>query len=148
MPEKLQEVMEEIPRILEDLGQPIMITPFSQYIVTQAVLNVQLGRWEQCVDPMIEHAAGHYGVEDAGLPNMDQNLKDKLLSLPQAKKIREKGDGSIVDYINSEPSLEELKRNMGMSPDTSDEDFMMTYFLGGPMGNITPGGPDTYKKYL
>jgi len=148
IPEKLQEVLEEIPRILDEMGNPIMITPFSQYIVTQAVLNVQLGRWEQCVDSMIEHAAGLFGVEDAGLPDMDQNLKDKLLSLPNAPKIKERGD-HIIEYINSEPPLEELKINMGMSPDASDEDFVLTYFLmGEAMKGITPGGPDSYKKYL
>jgi len=147
--DKLQDVLEEIPLILEDLGHPIMITPHSQTIVTQAVLNVQLGRWEQCIDAMIEFAAGQYGVEDAGLPDMDQNLKDKLLSLPPAKKIREKGDGSIVEYINSEPSPEEVKRNIGLPPDASDEEFFMRFVLEGEaMKNIIPGGPDSYKKYL
>ena len=148
MPEKLEEVLEEIPRILEDLGHPIMITPFSQYIVTQAVLNVQLGRWEQVVDNMVEHAAGIFGVEDAGLMDMDQNLKDKLLSLPQAKKIKEKADRQ-VEYMNSEPSVEELKREFGM-PDASDEEFLLAFWLygGHDLKNVTPGGPDSYKKYL
>ncbi|MCK9233510.1 MAG: hypothetical protein M0P04_12090 [Syntrophales bacterium] len=148
IPEKLQEVLDEIPRILEELGHPIMITPFSQYIVTQAVLNVQLGRWEQCIDSMVEHAAGLFGIEDAGLPDMDPNLKDKLLSLPQAKKIKERAD-HIIEHLNSEPSAEELKKNLGLPPDASDEDFVLTYILmGEAMKNITPGGPDSYKKYL
>ena len=125
-----------------------MITPFSQYIVTQAVLNVQLGRWEQCIDSMVEHAAGLFGIEDAGLPDMDPNLKDKLLSLPQAKKIKERAD-HIIEHLNSEPSAEELKKNLGLPPDASDEDFVLTYILmGEAMKNITPGGPDSYKKYL
>ncbi len=148
IPEKLQEVLDEIPRILEELGHPIMITPFSQYIVTQAVLNVQLGRWEQCIDSMVEHAAGLFGVEDAGLNDMDQNLKDKLLSLPQAKKIKERAD-HIVEHLNSEPPVEELKKKLGLPPDASDEDFVLTYILmGEAMKGITPGGPDSYKKYL
>jgi len=147
IPEKLQEVLEEIPRILKEMGDPIMITPHSQYIVTQAVLNVQLGRWEQCTDSVVQYAAGHFGVEDTGLNYMDQNLKDKLLSLPQAKKIREKGDGSIVEYINSEPSPEEVKRSIGLPPDASDEEFFMRYLLLDQV-KFTPGGPDSYRKYL
>jgi len=148
IPEKLQEVLDEIPRILEELGHPIMITPFSQYIVTQAVLNVQLGRWEQCIDSMIEHAAGLFGVEDAGLPDMDQNLKDKLLSLPQAKKIKERAE-HLVEHLHSEPPPEELKKKLGLPPDASDEEFVLTYILmGEAMKGITPGGPDSYKKYL
>jgi oxaloacetate decarboxylase alpha subunit len=148
IPEKLQEVLEEIPRILKEMGDPVMITPFSQYIVTQAVLNVQLGRWEQCIDAMVEHAAGLFGIEDSGIADMDQNLKDKLFSLPQAKKIKEKA-AHIVEYVNSEPSVEEIKRNLGLSPDASDEDYVLHLILmGEAMKDVTPGGPDVYKKYL
>ena len=148
IPEKLQEVLEEIPYILEDLGYPIMITPFSQYIVTQAVLNVQLGRWEQCLDSIVEFAAGCNGIEDPGVPYMNQNLRDKLLSLPQAKKIQEKAE-HIVEYMNSEPSVEECKRRYGM-PNASDEEFVLAVFLlgGEDLKQVTPGGPDVYKKYL
>lgn len=149
IPEKLQEVLEEIPRILEDMGYPIMITPFSQFIVAQAVLNVQLGRWEQCLDSMIKFAAGIYGIEEAGVPYMNQNLKDKLLSLPGAKAIKEKAD-HIVEYMNSEPSEEECKRRFGMLPDASDEDFILRVFLHGDqeLKLVTPGGPETYRKFL
>jgi len=147
--EKLQEVLEEIPRILEDLGHPVMITPFSQYIAAQAVLNVQVGRWEQCLDTMVEFAAGLYGIEEPGVPYMNQNLKDKLLSLPQAKKIKEKAD-NLMEYMNSEPSIEECKRRFGLSPNDSDEDLALTILCKTNewKKQITPGGPDTYKKYL
>ncbi len=147
--EKLQEVLEEIPRILEDLGHPVMITPFSQYIAAQAVLNVQVGRWEQCLDTMVEFAAGLYGIEEPGVPYMDQNLKDKLLSLPQAKKIKEKA-ANIIEYMNSEPSVEECKRRFGLSPNDSDEDLVLKILCKGDeeMKQITPGGPEFYKKYL
>ena len=149
IPEKLHEVLAEVPRILEDLGYPVMITPFSQYIVAQAVLNVQLGRWEQCLDTMVEFASGIFGVEEAGVPYMDQNLRDKLLSLPAAKKIKEKAD-NLIEYINSEPSIEECKRRFGLSPNASDEDLVMAVLLKGgeEMKHITPGGPEAYKKYL
>jgi hypothetical protein len=97
---------------------------------------------------MVEHAAGLFGVEDPGLADMDQNLKDKLLNLPQAKKIKERAD-HIIEHMNSEPSVEELKKNLGLQPGASDEDFVLTYILmGEAMKNITPGGPDAYKKYL
>ncbi|MEM1140744.1 MAG: hypothetical protein AAGB03_02745 [Pseudomonadota bacterium] len=149
IPEKLPEVLEEIPRILEDLGHPIMITPFSQFIVTQAVLNIQLGRWEECLDSCIEFAAGIYGVEDAGVNNMDQNIKDKLLSLPAAKGIVKRAEG-LIDYLNSEPSEAEVKKQYGLSPDDTRENFVLKFLLNGfeELNKCTPGGPDTYKKYL
>jgi len=149
IPEKLQDVLEEIPQILEDLGHPIMITPTSQFVVSQAVLNVQLGRWEQCLDNMVEFAAGLYGIEEAGVPYMNQNLKDKLLSLPQAKKIQERADG-LIDYINTDPSEDECMRRFGLSPGDSLEEFTLRCHLNGDdeLKKCTPGGPDAYKKYL
>lgn len=149
IPEKMEEVLEEIPRMLEELGHPPMITPHSQFIVTQAVLNVQLGRWEHCIDAIVELAAGLFGYEEAGVPYMDQNLRDKLLSLPQAKKIKERA-ANYVEYINSEPSVEECKKRFGLSPNASDEDLALAAILktNDWEKDITPGGPDSYKKYL
>jgi oxaloacetate decarboxylase alpha subunit len=147
--DKLQDVLEEIPLILKEMGHPIMITPFSQFIATQAVLNIQLGRWEQCLDSMVEFAAGIYGTEESGVAYMDQNLKDKLLSLPQAKKIQEKA-ANFIDYINSEPTEEECYKRFGMLPSDGLENFVLNYYLHGleALKNVTPGGPESYKKYL
>ena len=149
IPEKLPEVLEEIPRVLEDLGNPIMITPFSQFIVTQCVLNIQVGRWEECLDSCIEFAAGVFGYEEAGVAYMNQNVKDKLLSLPQAKPIIEKG-ARIREHISSEPPEAEVKAAVGLPPDASREHYVLRYVLRGdePLENCTPGGPEAYKKYL
>jgi oxaloacetate decarboxylase alpha subunit len=149
IPEKLQEVLDEVPQVLEDLGHPIMITPFSQFIVTQAVLNVQLGRWEQCLDSCVEFTAGIYGQVESGVAYMDQNIKDKLLTQPSAKAIMKKAEG-LLDYINSEPSEAECKKKIGLSPDASREKFVMMYNFRGDeeLKKCTPGGPEFYKKYL
>jgi len=149
IPEKLQDVLEEIPRILEELGHPVMITPFSQFIVTQAVLNVQVGRWEQCLDTMVEFAAGIYGIEETGVVYMNQNLKDKLLSLPQAKAIKEKA-AHLIEYMNSEPSEADCYKRLGLSPKDGLETFTMLWALQSKelLKGIPPGGPENYKKYL
>lgn len=149
IPEALPEVLKEIPLILEDLGHPVMITPFSQFIVTQAVMNTQVGRWEQCIDPCIELAAGVYGYEEAGVAYMNPEIKDKLLSQPQAKAIIEKG-AKIKEYIASEPSAAEVKAAVGLPADATREEFVLRYLLrtDDELNNCTPGGPDAYKKYL
>ena len=41
--DKLDEVLQEIPRVREDLGYPPLVTPTSQIVGTQAVLNVIMG---------------------------------------------------------------------------------------------------------
>ncbi|OPY85412.1 MAG: 2-oxoglutarate carboxylase large subunit [Smithella sp. PtaU1.Bin162] len=147
--DKLQDVLEEIPLILKELGYPIMITPFSQFIVTQAVLNVQLGRWVQCIDALVEFAAGIYGIEESGVNHMDQNLKDKLLSLPPAKRIQKIAD-NLVANINSEPSEAECKKRFGLPPDADLETWALRVVMKGDedLKNVTPGGPESYRKYL
>ncbi len=99
-----------------------MITPHSQFIVTQATMNVAMGRWEQCIDGMIEYAMGIYGVEDTGLANMDQNLKDKLLSDHRAKALEEKW----TNYLERRETetIEDIKVQCGME-NASDEDLFM-----------------------
>jgi pyruvate/oxaloacetate carboxyltransferase len=99
-----------------------MITPHSQFIVTQATMNVAMGRWEQFIDGMIGYAMGIYGVEDTGLANMDQNLKDKLLSDPRSKAIDEKW----TNYLERRETetIEEVKVEYGME-NASDEDLYM-----------------------
>ena len=88
---KLDEVLEEVVRIIEDLGYPIMITPMSQFIVSQAAVNVATGeRYKEVLDCMIETALGVWGWEDAAVPWMDLNVKDRFLSHPNAKSLAEK----------------------------------------------------------
>ena len=41
--DKFYEVLEEIPLVREDLGEPPLVTPSSQIVGTQAVLNVLTG---------------------------------------------------------------------------------------------------------
>ena len=84
--DKLHEVLEDTAQIIVDLGHPIMITPHSQFIVSQAAINVATGeRYGELLDYMIEFALGVWGYEESGVPYMDKNLKDRLLSHPNAK---------------------------------------------------------------
>ncbi len=147
--EALPEVLEEIPRVLEDLGYPVMITPFSQFIVTQSVMNTQVGRWEQVIDPCIELAAGVYGYEEAGVAYMKPDIKDMLLSQPSAPAIIEKG-ANIKTYIASTPSESEVKADVGLPDDATREQYVLRYLLRTDdlLETVTPGGPDAYKKFL
>ena len=42
-PEKLQECLEEVPRVRADAGYPPLVTPSSQIVGTQSVMNVLNG---------------------------------------------------------------------------------------------------------
>ena len=41
--DKYEEVLEEVPRVRKDLGEPPLVTPSSQIVGTQAVFNVLMG---------------------------------------------------------------------------------------------------------
>ena len=59
---RLPEIMEETEHVRRDLGYPIVVSPFAQYIVTQAVLNVVQGeRYKTIPDEVRKYARGYYG---------------------------------------------------------------------------------------
>lgn len=87
MEHRIEEVTLESIRIREELGHPIMITPVSQYVVTQAAINVVTGeRYKSVIDDLIRFAQGAFGP-DSGHLWMDQDLKDRLLASPRADEL-------------------------------------------------------------
>jgi len=120
--DRLDEVLEETVLVRKEMGYPIMITPHSQFVVTQAAINVVTGeRYKHVIDELILFAQGIYGV-DSGYTWMDQNLKDKLLSLPRAKE--------LAGRQKREITLKELRENLG-GPGVSDEEFILRYLMKG-----------------
>ena len=65
--DRLDEVLEEIPRTRKDLGYPPLVTPMSQMVGTQAVSNVLFGRYELVSGQIKDYFYGLYGrpVADA-----------------------------------------------------------------------------------
>ena len=122
---RLREVIEECVRIHSELGYPIMITPYSQYVGTQAALNVAIGeRYKVVIDELIRFAQGTYG-DDSGYRWMDQNLKDRFLGSNRAKELAalDAGTGESL-------SLAELRAKLG-GPSVSDEELLMRAIMQG-----------------
>jgi oxaloacetate decarboxylase alpha subunit len=60
--DRLDDVVEEIPRVRAEVGFPPLVTPMSQIVGTQAVLNVLTGkRWSVVSKEMRDYLAGYYG---------------------------------------------------------------------------------------
>ncbi|MGI6140663.1 MAG: oxaloacetate decarboxylase subunit alpha [Caldicoprobacterales bacterium] len=60
--DKLDEVLQEVPRVREDLGYPPLVTPTSQIVGTQAVLNVITGeRYKMVTKETKAYVRGEYG---------------------------------------------------------------------------------------
>jgi pyruvate carboxylase subunit B len=63
---RMDEVLLEIPRVREDLGFPPLVTPTSQIVGTQAVLNVMTGdRYKSITNEVKNYLLGHYGKSPA-----------------------------------------------------------------------------------
>ena len=114
-------VIEEIGRVREELGWPIVMTPFAQIVMTQAVMNVTAKeRYKVIPDEAIRYAIGRFGR-----PNVPINgqVMDRIESLPRTKELR------------AEPPmapLGELRRQLGEH--LSDEEFLLRATM--PAGQV------------
>lgn len=125
MDHRIDEVLEECVRIREDLGYPIMITPYSQYVATQAAINVASGeRYGVVIDELVRFAQGRYG-EDSGYTWMDENLRDRFLSLPRAKELE------LLDQRPSADLTLRQARQVFGTPGISDEEMILRAIMQG-----------------
>lgn len=59
--DRVQEVMDEVPRVRADAGYPPLVTPSSQIVGTQAVFNVLMGRYKVLTAEFADLMLGYYG---------------------------------------------------------------------------------------
>lgn len=115
--DRFQEVLEEVPRVRKDFGEPPLVTPSSQIVGTQAVLNVVMGeRYKMVTKESKKLLSGQFG----------QTVK------PFNKEVQKKciGDAEAItcrpaDLIK--PQLKELEEEM-KEYKQQDED-VLTYAL-------------------
>ena len=62
MSDKIDQVVREIPVVREALGWIPLVTPTSQIVGTQAMMNVKFGRWKMVCQPAQDIALGKYGL--------------------------------------------------------------------------------------
>jgi pyruvate carboxylase subunit B len=75
---RLPEVLAEIPRVRADLGYPPLVTPTSQIVGAQAVVNVLVGaRYQQVTREVHDYVRGLYGMPPGPL---DPTLRAKVLA--------------------------------------------------------------------
>jgi len=75
--DRLQEVLEEVPRVRKDLGYPPLVTPTSQLVGTQAVFNVLSGERYSIVPKEVkDYVRGFYGRPPAPI---DDEIRKKII---------------------------------------------------------------------
>lgn len=116
MLDKLDEVLEEVARVRVELGWVLMVTPFSQLVGVQAMLNVVLGeRYKVVPDEVKRYALGHYGKPPAPI---DPDVLDRII---------ENGSHNIpLEPHPLEPILPTLRKTY---PHASDEELALRYLF-------------------
>jgi len=114
------EVLAEIPRVREDLGYPPLVTPTSQIVGTQAVLNVLVGgdRYKNVTKEVKDYIHGLYGKSPA----------------PVSEKIRHLiiGNDTVVTVRPAdllEPSYEKMKAEATAAGLVKKEEDILTYII-------------------
>jgi oxaloacetate decarboxylase (Na+ extruding) subunit alpha len=86
-PELFDAVLEEVGRVRAEMGYPILVTPVSQLMASQATRNVvDSERWATVSDETVRYFLGHYG--DSPAP-VDPEIADRVLARPQAAALRD-----------------------------------------------------------
>ena len=124
--DRIQDVFEEIPRVRKDLGYPPLVTPTSQIVGTQAVINVLSGkRYESITNEVKKYLQGWYGKAPAAV---DKTLQQRAVG---KEDLIEERPANLIPR-----ELDELRKQVGDLA-TREED-VLTYAMF----------PDQAKSYL
>ena len=114
-------VIEELGRVRQELGWPIVMTPFAQMLITQAVLNVTgKERYGIIPDEIIRYALGKFGRPNIPIA---ADVMNRIEALPRARELREEA---------GMPPLRELRQRIG--PELPDEEFLLRATM--PAGQV------------
>ncbi len=127
--DRLGEIYKEVADTRKDMGSPPLVTPVSQIIGAQAVLNVLFGRYVRVSNQLKDLVLGLYGKTPMPI---DAELTKKILK--NYKRGQEPVSGRPADYL--EPEIEAAKKKIGDLART-DED-VLAYILY----------PATMEKFL
>lgn len=115
--DKIDAVHEEIPRVRKDLGYPPLVTPTSQIVGTQAVINVLTGeRYKTITNEVKLYCQGKYGAAPG---NISSSLRKKAIGHTDVIDVRP------ADLLTNE--LKQLKHEIaGLA---LDEEDVLTYAM-------------------
>lgn len=121
---KFDELLAECARVRRELAWPIMITPFAQFVGTQAVLNVVQGeRYRVIPNEVKKYVLGYYGKL---LGPVDQNVFDRIVT-----------NGSRDIPVSPKPIEPMVDKLRAKYPRATDEERLLRFMLPGkPMDEM------------
>lgn len=123
--ESFEQVVEEVQHVRADMGYPIMVTPFSQFVGSQSLMNVlslreNRPRYTNIPDEILRYVLGHFGEPQGDIaPELMERVK-KSSRLPDLEK-------SITSPATVESLREKAKRVLDRDP--SPEESLLYHVL-------------------
>ncbi|MBS3968632.1 MAG: oxaloacetate decarboxylase subunit alpha [Clostridia bacterium] len=115
--DKLKDVLDEVPRVREDFGFPPLVTPSSQIVGSQAVLNVLVGeRYKMATNEVKAYLKGAYGRPPAPI---NEEVRKKVI-----------GDEEVIDFRPAdllEPGIEQARKDI--APYMEKEEDILSYAI-------------------
>ncbi|GHC25611.1 sodium-extruding oxaloacetate decarboxylase subunit alpha [Aidingimonas halophila] len=114
---RIQDVFEEIPRVRAELGYPPLVTPTSQIVGSQAVINVLMGsRYKSITNEVKRYLSGGYGQPPAPV---DEAIRHRAIGNQLVE------EGRPADHMDSE--MPRLTEDIGDL--AKNEDDVLTYAM-------------------
>jgi oxaloacetate decarboxylase alpha subunit len=115
--DKLDAVLNEVPRVRKDLGYPPLVTPTSQIVGTQAVMNILAGEpYKMIIKEVINYFMGEYGHVPGPInPEIAKKALRKKVPIP----------GRYADTL--EPVFDATKEQL--KDITSNDEDVLTYLM-------------------
>jgi len=124
--DRLDEVLQEIPRVREDLGFIPLVTPTSQIVGTQAVMNVLLGeRYKSIAKESAGVLKGEYGASPAPV---NAELQARVLDGGEAITCRP-ADNIDLEMDTLEAEFDAIVAEKGIKLENEKIDDLLTYIL-------------------
>lgn len=129
MTDRYQEVLEECARVRKELGYPILITPFAQFVGTQAVLNVVHGeRYKIVPNEVKKYALGYYGKL---LAPVEPAVLDRIIA-----------NGSSTIAMKPDPLPPAVAALRKRYPDADDDERVLRFmYAGTQVDDMLAAGP-------
>jgi oxaloacetate decarboxylase alpha subunit len=120
MENRYHELLDEISIVREEMGYPVMATPYSQLVGIQALLNlVNEERYTVFPDENLMYLAGH-------MRPIPGELAPQVLD----KDFGSKRGKEFLDWERPDPSLKEIRHQLGEN--LSDEELILRFLIPGP----------------
>jgi len=145
--DKIDEVLEEIPRVRKDLGYLPLVTPTSQIVGTQAVLNILTGeRYKSITKETAGVLKGEYGLTPAPV---NAELQQRVLEGGEAISCRPADLlAPEVDKLTGELTALAAEKGIALSQGANQIDDVLTYALFPQIGLRfleNRGNPDAFE---